>query len=184
MTGGRVFLDACVLFPPLVRGIILSAAGRGIIEPFWSRRVLDEWRLAIARKQGAAAEDEIIQIQEAMGVACPGAMVTPDQGIAETLFLPDPNDVHVAAGAVAADAPAILTFNTRDFPKRVLMPLGLETLHPDGTFWAWLSHHPKEMGDATASALDALEIGAESARSALKRAQLGRFAKAWVGRGL
>jgi hypothetical protein len=49
----------------------------------------------------------------------------------ERFALPDRNDLHVAAAAVACNADCIVTFNLEDFPRRALEPSGLEALHPD-----------------------------------------------------
>ena len=47
------------------------------------------------------------------------------------LLLPDPDDVHVLAAAVAAHAACIVTANLRDFPASTLGPLKMEAIHPD-----------------------------------------------------
>ena len=62
----KVFLDACVLYPPLVRALLLGAAEAGLFVPLWSARVFGEWRIAVASKQGMAAEDQAVAAQAAM----------------------------------------------------------------------------------------------------------------------
>ncbi len=73
----RVFLDACVLYPSLVRAILLGAAEAGLYAPLWSRRVLDEWRIAAAAKLGLAAEDAARAAQAEMAARFPAARVEP-----------------------------------------------------------------------------------------------------------
>ena len=45
--------------------------------------------------------------------------------------LPDPDDRHVLAAAIHADAEVIVTFNLRDFPASELATHGIEAIHPD-----------------------------------------------------
>jgi hypothetical protein len=47
------------------------------------------------------------------------------------LTLPDPDDRHVLAAAIHADADYIVTFNLSDFPEARLDPHGLEAVSPD-----------------------------------------------------
>ncbi|HKK36248.1 MAG TPA: PIN domain-containing protein [Paracoccaceae bacterium] len=56
MSPPRGFLDACVLYPPLVRGCLLSAAAEGLLVPLWSPRVIEEWARASLRDHGPEGE--------------------------------------------------------------------------------------------------------------------------------
>ena len=174
----RIVLDACVLFPPLVRGLLMSAAEAGLFAPIWSQRILDEWRIAAVRKQGINGEGEILAIQQRMTSTFMESLILAseeDAGIA----LPDPADIHVVAVAITGNAAQILTFNLRDFPRRALSPYGLEAIHPDSFLWQLLSKAPYQMIPAVQQVLNAHNIIPGRQRAALKRARLSRFAKAW-----
>jgi len=45
--------------------------------------------------------------------------------------IPDPNDRHVLAAAVAGDVDYIVTSNLQDFPPDILAEYGLEAVDPD-----------------------------------------------------
>ncbi|MBL3553988.1 PIN domain-containing protein, partial [Rhodovulum sulfidophilum] len=42
----KVLLDACVLYPTVLREILLGVARRGGFTPLWSARILEEWARA------------------------------------------------------------------------------------------------------------------------------------------
>jgi len=177
---GRVFLDACVLYPPLVRRILLDAADAGLYTPLWSQRVLDEWRIAAARKDAEPAA-RVEAALAAMAARFPDASVSPAPGAFTAHPLPDPDDAHVVLAAAAGGADTILTFNLRDFPPATLAPHGVAPRHPDGFLW--------ELLDARTDTHLAARLGAalgttnpKEARRALKRARLPRLGKAWEAR--
>jgi len=175
-----VFLDACVLYPGLLRGILLRLAEAGLINPRWSPRVLAEWRIAAARNGGLSAEDEVQAITARMTARFPDAGIDPDPEIEQSLTLPDPADTHVLAAAIAAGAGVLLTFNLRDFPVRRLAAHGIAARHPDGFLWQLFSDAPDTVGQAVRETTT--EIGStdlDAARRALKRARLSRLSKAW-----
>lgn len=66
-----------------------------------------------------------------MAVALPDADVAGDAAALETIFLPDPDDRHVVATAIAASATLIVTSNLSDFPVGPLTRYGLEAVSPD-----------------------------------------------------
>src|SRR6266545_1037725 len=51
--------------------------------------------------------------------------------LAPSLRLPDADDVHVLAAAIAGHADCIVTTNLRHFPADVLCSYGVEAIHPD-----------------------------------------------------
>lgn len=173
-----VFLDACVLYGPVARTIVLRAAEAGLLAPRWSPRVLAEWRIAAARQGGLEAEERVADAIADIEARFPAARVEPAPGAEHAHVLPDPADAHVLAAALAAGADLLLTFNIRDFPARRLAAHGLVARHPDGFLWELLGEAHGSPGAIDAAIREAT-AGAGSPRRALKRAQLPRLAKAW-----
>jgi hypothetical protein len=66
----------------------------------------------------------------AMTRAFPEAMITGWADCIADLDLPDPDDAHVVAAALAAGASLIITFNLKDFPSSHL-PDGMAAIDPD-----------------------------------------------------
>lgn len=174
----RAFLDACVLYPPLVRELLIGAAGAGLYIPLWSARVFAEWRIAIASKQGLAAEDEAVAAQQSLAARFPEAEIAADPAGEAEIQLPDPADAHVLAAAIAGQAEMIITFNLRDFPRRTLSRYGIEARHPDGLLWEFWSTAPAAMMPLLWQELERIGVEPDRARSVLKRAKLPRLGKA------
>lgn len=179
----RAVLDACVLYPSVLREILLGVAARGIYEPLVSDRILREWTLATAKIGPAAqalAEGDALMVKAAF----PRALVREQPNIEARLSLPDPNDDHVLAVAIGGHADAIVTFNAQDFPRPVLADHGLERRDPDGFLWELWSHHPAQVAAVVAAVhARACQMAGEDVplKRLLKKAQLWRLAKALEG---
>lgn len=127
----RVLIDACVLYPTVMREIVLGVAAKGLFDPRWSPRILEEWARA-ARKIGPQGETIARGEIAAITARFPRAQVQIPQGVEARLWLPDPNDIHVLAAAVGCSADAIMTVNAKDFPRNELADEGLQRVDPDG----------------------------------------------------
>ncbi|SMO61410.1 RSP_2648 family PIN domain-containing protein [Paracoccus laeviglucosivorans] len=169
----KAVLDACVLYPTVLREILADCAAAGLYQPIWSQRILNEWRHA-AERQGIPAGVEIALLTDRF----PQAMVTPQQVFA--LDLPDPADLHVVEAALAADALVIVTANLRDFPARALAQVGLRAIHPDEFLRDFHALAPETVLAAiVATEKRALNAGGAITRKELmRRARLPRLAKA------
>ena len=176
----RVVLDACVLFPTVLREILLGLAEAGLFEPVWSDRILREWVLATAKLGPAGpliAEGEAALARDAF----PRALQRPQPEIEARITLRDENDIHVLAVAISSHADAILTFNAQDFPRPVLAEWGIARRDPDGFLWELHSHHPTEVARvvekvrATAERLSGQPM---PIKALMKRVQLHRLGKA------
>ncbi len=169
-----VLLDANVLYPTVMREVLLGCARVGLFEPLWSARILEEWARAAARlgpEGEAVARGEVA----AARLAFPKAEVRVPEGLERRLWLPDPDDVHVLAAAVAGSADAILTANAKDFPRGLLAEEGLLRLDPDHFLAGLAERAPEAVGGIVdASVAEARRLSGEdwTRRSLLRKARL------------
>ncbi len=127
----RVLLDACILFPTVLREILTGTAAAGGFVPLWSGKILAEWQHTAARF-GAEAESVARAEMALLNARWPEAQVDFDPAMIEGLSLPDRHDRHVLAAAIAGRADVLLTRNLRDFPPRVLARHNILRRDPDG----------------------------------------------------
>jgi len=179
----KLFLDTCVLYPTVMREVLLGAAKAGFYTPLWSARVLEEWaRAAIKIGPGgeAIARGEIAILK----AAWPRAEVEPRAGDLARLWLPDPDDIHVLAAAVAGSADAIVTNNARDFPRNTLAEEGLSRADPDALLRGFFEADADRMRSVVQSVrAEAERLSGEpwEARALLKKARLPRLGRAAAG---
>lgn len=174
----RVLVDACVLYSTVPRALTVSAAQAGLIVPIWSARIVEEWRRAVARDGPQAAAQVASEIAMAR-IACPDAEIVVPDGLTDTLSLPDPNDRHVLAAAIAGRADVLLTRNMRDFPPRTLARHGISPRAPDTLFHELWMDQPEMMAEIAGPVVAAMAQAAHMApRDVLKRAGLPRLGKA------
>ena len=182
MTLHRVVLDACVLFPTVMREVLVGCAAAGLYEPRWSARILEEWARATA-KIGAEviARGEVAVLR----ARWPGAEVQVPEAALARFWLPDPNDIHVLAAAVLGHADLIITLNAQDFPRDLLQAEGLKRADPDGFLCDLHAANPAAVrGVVDAVVAEACRLSGQdwTARRLLKKAGLHRLGKA-VERG-
>ncbi len=125
-------LDACVLYPMAVADALMSVATTGLFAAKWTRRIEMEWIGALEEKR-PDLKGRLEYRRDQMRDAIPDWEVEEAawQPLARGLALPDPDDVHVLAAALAGHADCIVTANLQDFPPEITDPLGVEVLHPD-----------------------------------------------------
>lgn len=175
----RVLIDACVLYPTVMREMVLGCAAAGLFAPRWSDRILGEWHRAARRldpAQDAVAAAEIA----AVTARFPVALLPPAPGHEARLWLPDPDDVHVLAVAVAGSCDAILTLNARDFPGNLLAEEGLFRADPDGFLMRLADDAPDVVAGVGQGVLDqARRLSGQdwTIRALMKKARLPRLGK-------
>jgi predicted nucleic acid-binding protein len=141
MIGAVALLDANVLYAAPLRDLLIQLAFDGTYRAHWSADIDDEWtrNLVTARPELAS---QIRLTQALMRRAIPAALVTGYARYVPGLVLPDPDDRHVLAAAITAEADVIVTYNLKDFPESALKPYGIEAVHPDAFLMSMASVAP------------------------------------------
>lgn len=179
----KALLDACVLYPTVLREILTGAAAAGLYSPLWSERILEEWARATV-KLGPAAEIVARGEIAALRAAFPAAAVPARDGLAARLWLPDPDDVHVLAAAIAGGADLIVTFNAADFPRGALAEEGLVREDPDQFLLGLWQAAPETLAgvvERVRAEAERLSGEPQPLRRLMKRAKLPRLGKALAG---
>lgn len=176
----RLLMDACILYPTVLREILVGVAQAGGFVPLYSDRLLEEWARAAARnapESAGVARTEIALFR----VAFPTGCITPALGAEDALSLPDKDDLHVLAAAIEGKAEAVLTVNLRDFPTRTLGRYGLLVRTPDSVLLELFQGGAGNVADvveAVRARTEAISGQAQPLKPLLKRAGLPRLAKA------
>jgi predicted nucleic acid-binding protein len=175
----KVLIDACVLYPTVMREVVLGVAAEGLFQPLWSPRILEEWARAAAKLgpgQETIARGEIAALE----ARWPDASITPRNGDLARLWLPDPDDVHVLAAAIAGSADILLTLNTSDFPRHTLTEEGIAREVPDLFLRRLYDSHPeavRKVADAVRAEAERLSGEPWPMRKLMKKARLPRLGK-------
>jgi hypothetical protein len=144
-----VVLDACTLFPMLVRDVLLTLAGHEFYNPKWSARIRAEWMRNLSERLGERSfhgntGTPVQRIATAMDAAFPDAAIEFECAEAAILEPVHVKDRHVVAAAMAVQADAIVTFNIADFAVAHLKEhLQIEVIHPDDFVMDLVDLHEK-----------------------------------------
>src|ERR1043165_3957339 len=126
--------DACVLYPNFLRDFLVRLAihGRrqGLLRVKWTGRIHREWMRAVLR-QRPELRGSLRRTRRLMDQHVRGCRVRGYQRWEQRLTLPDEDDRHVLAAALACVADLIVTFNTSDFPSATLTPFRVVAVEPD-----------------------------------------------------
>nr|WP_302478061.1 PIN domain-containing protein [Ruegeria atlantica] len=173
-------MDTCVIYPTVMREMLLGAAKLGHFTPVWSPRILEEWARA-ARKLGPAGEAQARAEIALAQVNWPKAAFPAATNVEQRLWLPDSADIHVLATAVASSADVIVTVNAKDFPRNILFEEGLERRDPDSLLHGIWQSDPDGITDiATRVLAEANRLSGDqwTLRALMKKARLPRLGKA------
>ncbi len=176
----KLLFDTCVLYPTVMREMLLGSVEIAGATPVWSERILEEWARA-ARKLGPTGEIQARGEISLLRSQWQKAEITWPPSLEERLWLPDINDRHVLAAAIASSADLIITLNKQDFPRATLREEGVDRIDPDALLLQFFENHAAKM--TTFAVKLTAQVAAVSGQSLdtvalLKKARLPRLAKA------
>ena len=131
MSNFTVIYDACVLYPAPLRDLLVRLATTGLFRARWTDDIHDEWIRNVLQNRDDLTREQLNRTRELMDSAVADCLVTGYRPLIDGLALPDPDDRHVLAATIKANAEVIVTFNHKDFPKDVLDEFEVFTQHPD-----------------------------------------------------
>jgi hypothetical protein len=126
-------LDANVMFPVNVFDILAQFCIEGLFTAKWTQDIDDEWTRNLLESRADLTQDQVFRRRDRQRIALPDWEVEKEkyQSLIEAIYLPDLNDRHVLAAAIAGHADSIVTFNIKDFPNQALDQYDIEAIHPD-----------------------------------------------------
>lgn len=131
MAAFTALYDACVLYPAPLRDFLMHLALSDLVHARWTATIHEEWMAAVLADRPDLTRAQLERTRDLMNTAVPQGVVEGYQRLIGDLTLPDPDDRHVLAAAIQADASVIVTYNLRDFPAAALAPYAIEAQHPD-----------------------------------------------------
>lgn len=135
-------LDACVLYPVVLRDLLLTLSVFDAFEVRWTESILEEMTRNVRAKRpdvDPARFDE--RVVGSMRTAFPKAVIDGYEHLVDTADN-HPKDRHVAAAALHVNADAIVTYNVRDFGGEVLGHRGVAVVTPPDVLGQLIEEEP------------------------------------------
>ena len=122
-------LDACVLYPGVLRDTLLRTLDEELYRGFWSDEIVAEVTRNLV-SNGEMEQAKADQLGATLRHHFPEAFANGYEAFIPFLTC-EIKDCHVLAAAIHAQALLIVTFNLKDFPATSLDSYGIEAQHPD-----------------------------------------------------
>lgn len=137
--------DACVLYPFHLRNVLIQCAFDGLVAARWTDDIHAEWIRNLAANSPGTPVARFETTRDMMKAVLPDANVANHRSLIPSLSLPDPDDRHVLAAAIAGGAETIVTWNLKDFPAPQIAPHGIAAVSPDAFLSALHRAYPKAL---------------------------------------
>ena len=158
MTLLTALYDASVLYPSLIRNLLVHLATSGLVAARWTEQIQDEWSRNLLQDRPELTAERLARTRRLMDAAVPDAVVEDDQALIASLQLPDLDDRHVLAAAITAEADVLITWNLRHFPQEAVAAWGIEVLTPDDLVCRLFALAPQD----TRQAVEVLRVSLRS----------------------
>jgi predicted nucleic acid-binding protein len=142
MSSSPVLLDASVLYPAVIRDILMQLAVSDLFQAKWTAAIHNEWIQSLLHDRPDINPQDLQRTRILMDTAVRDCLITAYQHLISSLTLPDPNDRHVLAAAIVGHCNIIVTQNLKDFPNTSLASYGIKVQHPDEFLSNYLSLAP------------------------------------------
>lgn len=109
-------LDACVLYSASLRDFFMWLAVGFVFQPKWTDQIHNEWIENVLEHRPELSRQALERTRDLMNQWGHDWTCTGYTALLPALSLPDPDDTHVLAAAIASNAPYLVTFNLTDFP--------------------------------------------------------------------
>lgn len=124
-----------MLYPAPLRDLLLELATTGLFRAKWTHAIQDEWVRSLLKNRPDLTKPQLARTCALMNTAVPDCLVAGYGELIGALHLPDPEDRHVLAAAIAGGADSIITFNLKDFPESSTRQFDIFVEHPDDFIW-------------------------------------------------
>jgi hypothetical protein len=101
-----------------------------LVSPRWTNAIHYEWMRNLVA-HGRVSLDRLFRTHELMQRVLSEVTVRGFEWRIAGLALPDPDDRHVLAAPIEAEAEAVVTFNIKHSPADMLAEFGIAARHPD-----------------------------------------------------
>jgi predicted nucleic acid-binding protein len=176
----RAVLDANVLFPFHIGHLLSFACFVGLLDGRWTIDIEREWVENAVLRYGEVERARIESRRDAMNAAVPWARVNDYQKHIERIAFQDPNDAHVIAAAIEANARFIVTKDKAFYAPSMQNLYGFSAIDPDDILVNILDAQPEafvELIDKVLASLRASKPTIEGYAELLAASGLPRLAE-------
>lgn len=160
--------DANILYPAPLRDLFVRLAQAGLVRAKWTDEIHEEWIRSVLADRPDLSAERLQRTRRLMDAAVRDCLVTGHRDLIDSLALPDPDDRHVLAAAIAAGAELIVTFNLKDFPPVALAKHKIEAADPDTFLSSLLDLEPAAVCESIERQRSALRIPPRSLEELLE----------------